>query len=502
MNKDADRSDFDPYYLWLGIPPNQQPPDHYRLLGLQVFEGNPEVIRAAVMRQSAHLKTYQLGQHADLTQKLLNEVSTAKACLLDPRRKASYDARLRDETETPQATAIPLPRPARSPAPARKPEAVRVVAPTPAIVLPFDVSPATSTIAHARIASAEKTSDPGVAKTPAVKKKLRFQINYMVVAVALVAGTAAGLFYAWMSGSDPKAGKSGGQAATAPADEAPADAGKAEEAKKKELPSLDLLILGKDGRPVGPAKTNTAKPEKKPDKTDTAATDKWFDASKEPAVGKNVGVAVRSAKLGHFIRGSSSMLRVGMKLTLQITNNLEDRRLKCEWSVLRQVQPDSMLVDNFAQPNAYSLNKVIPKSDAPIDPKESSEVDLIFEKPFKTAKYLHLKLPGEIFNQPDPISIEIPIDMIKPADENVDGIPGVNGPAAPEIPDIGLPEPKTNWQPRGGRDMQVADAESDCFPRAVVLLTLRVRPNLTRSVRSTAEPHAEREEYPRTSATY
>ena len=96
---DTAKPTFDPYYKWLGIPPDQQPPTHYRLLGLQPFEGDPEVIRAAVMRQSAHLKTYQLGEYAALTQKLLNEVSAAKVCLLDPRRKAAYDARLREELD-------------------------------------------------------------------------------------------------------------------------------------------------------------------------------------------------------------------------------------------------------------------------------------------------------------------------------------------------------------------------------------------------------------------
>lgn len=94
MNTESTRTDFDPYHKWLGIPSDEQPPTHYRLLGLQAFESDPEVILAAVMRQSAHLKTYQLGQHSALTQKLLNEVSTAKVCLLDPQRKAAYDAHL------------------------------------------------------------------------------------------------------------------------------------------------------------------------------------------------------------------------------------------------------------------------------------------------------------------------------------------------------------------------------------------------------------------------
>ena len=31
---------FDPYYRWLGIPPGEQPPDHYRLLGIERFEAD------------------------------------------------------------------------------------------------------------------------------------------------------------------------------------------------------------------------------------------------------------------------------------------------------------------------------------------------------------------------------------------------------------------------------------------------------------------------------
>lgn len=34
---------FDPYHRWLGIPPKHQPADHYRLLGIDRFEDDPEV---------------------------------------------------------------------------------------------------------------------------------------------------------------------------------------------------------------------------------------------------------------------------------------------------------------------------------------------------------------------------------------------------------------------------------------------------------------------------
>ena len=37
---------FDPYHKWLGIPPKDQPPNHYRLLGVDLFESDPDVIDA------------------------------------------------------------------------------------------------------------------------------------------------------------------------------------------------------------------------------------------------------------------------------------------------------------------------------------------------------------------------------------------------------------------------------------------------------------------------
>jgi cytoskeletal protein RodZ len=86
---------FDPYYQWLGIPPRLQPPHHYRLLGLEVFESNPAVIEAAADRQMTHVRAYQLGPYSNWSQLLLNELSSAKICLLTPGRKAAYDTELR-----------------------------------------------------------------------------------------------------------------------------------------------------------------------------------------------------------------------------------------------------------------------------------------------------------------------------------------------------------------------------------------------------------------------
>ena len=86
---------FDPYHVWLGIPPEEQPPNHYRLLGIGLFEVQVEVIDTAADRQMAHLRTFQSGKHSDLSQRLLNEVAAARLCLLNSATRPDYDERLR-----------------------------------------------------------------------------------------------------------------------------------------------------------------------------------------------------------------------------------------------------------------------------------------------------------------------------------------------------------------------------------------------------------------------
>ena len=106
--------DFNPYHVWLSIRPEEQPPNHYRLLGLQLFETNADVIDSAADRQMAHLRTFQSGKHGDLTQRLLNEVAAARICLLDPKKRAAYDQQLR--AKMPAATLIAPPTIAIQPA--------------------------------------------------------------------------------------------------------------------------------------------------------------------------------------------------------------------------------------------------------------------------------------------------------------------------------------------------------------------------------------------------
>lgn len=82
---------FDPYLQWLGIEPHEMPVDHYRLLGIRRFEGDPGIIAAAADQRMLHVRTFQTGPRAVYSQKLLNELSAARICLLNPGAKASYD---------------------------------------------------------------------------------------------------------------------------------------------------------------------------------------------------------------------------------------------------------------------------------------------------------------------------------------------------------------------------------------------------------------------------
>lgn len=127
-------SEFDAYHKWLGIPPEEQPPNHYRLLGIRLFETDPDVVESASDQRMAHLRSFQAGRNGVLSQKLLNEVAAAKSCLLQPGERAEYDAELKRKLTSsktaskPLVRATPLPRPVVAVGPA--------AAALPSIVVP------------------------------------------------------------------------------------------------------------------------------------------------------------------------------------------------------------------------------------------------------------------------------------------------------------------------------------------------------------------------------
>ncbi|MEN6498829.1 MAG: hypothetical protein ABFD16_31365 [Thermoguttaceae bacterium] len=104
---------FDPYRQWLGIQDPQRPPNLYHLVGVERFEQDLIAIANAADRQMAQVRNHQAGQQAEEAQRLFQELISAKLCLLDPKRKADYDALLRAQMSG--AYAMPAPTPASPP---------------------------------------------------------------------------------------------------------------------------------------------------------------------------------------------------------------------------------------------------------------------------------------------------------------------------------------------------------------------------------------------------
>jgi hypothetical protein len=128
---------FDPYYTWLGIPPEEQPADHYRLLGLRQFEANPDVISNASDQRMGHIRTFQAGKRAADSQRILNELAAATRCLLNQEQKKAYDEQLtaKQAKMRPQAVARPAPVAVAKPVVAKPVAAITVAVPAPVVAI-------------------------------------------------------------------------------------------------------------------------------------------------------------------------------------------------------------------------------------------------------------------------------------------------------------------------------------------------------------------------------
>lgn len=120
---------FDPYHKWLGIPPAEQPPTYYRLLGLSALEHDGDVIQNAADARMAMLRSVQNGPHFKLSQELQSEISVARSCLLNPEFKRRYDVAIAG------GTAAPAPPPHATPVAHETPPAI------PALSVVRDVPP-------------------------------------------------------------------------------------------------------------------------------------------------------------------------------------------------------------------------------------------------------------------------------------------------------------------------------------------------------------------------
>jgi len=86
--------EFDPYHQWLAIPKDIRPPNHYHLLGLQMFEANVAVIENAADARMRHISSYSIGPYSAFSQRLMTEISAARVCLCHERKKKEYDENL------------------------------------------------------------------------------------------------------------------------------------------------------------------------------------------------------------------------------------------------------------------------------------------------------------------------------------------------------------------------------------------------------------------------
>jgi len=147
---------FDPYLKWLGIPKKDQPPNHYRLLGIETFESDPEVVSNAADQRMAHLKNFATGKHSALSQKILNEIAAARVCLLNEAGKQQYDAQLQERMQ-----------PSQGAPPVRAAAAVPVSTPTVVSPAQDQVAPVVSVTTETRASRTTRKSD-SLANNPIV----------------------------------------------------------------------------------------------------------------------------------------------------------------------------------------------------------------------------------------------------------------------------------------------------------------------------------------------
>ncbi len=181
---------FDPYHKWLGIPPQDQPPNHYRLLGINRFETDPDVIDAAANQRMGYIQSCAAGPHIALSQKLLNEVAAARVCLLDPRRRGDYDAQLKKQFAPPKTERMV----AEKTRPRMTPPNVKTGSPPP--------REASDEVALGPLGAATPSTNAGSVSARGKKKSSQTTLMAIGLAVAVVAGIGAWLAFSGGGGSN------------------------------------------------------------------------------------------------------------------------------------------------------------------------------------------------------------------------------------------------------------------------------------------------------------
>lgn len=182
----------DPYYQWLGIPPEDQPANHYRLLGLPLFESHREVIQHASDQRMAYLKALATGRDSDVSERLLNEVSAATVCLLNSSKKKAYDAQLR--SQLPLSAGVMR---GEAPPPVSRSASIRRPSPTSVNDLESPEQPAP----RIRANMASVRSRVQRRKRDRRKKQSLLTLTIQLLVTGVI-GLAAGCFVLWLANPD------------------------------------------------------------------------------------------------------------------------------------------------------------------------------------------------------------------------------------------------------------------------------------------------------------
>lgn len=177
---------FDPLHSWFGIPPQEQPPNHYRLLGVSLFESSADVIDTAYDKQMTFLHGCANGDHAELAESLMNQVSAARLTLVNPDKRASYDAALRRASASPvvrsgttQKAADPI-APAASPPQTSSPIRPSLRPLPPPIRSPAATNPFISLRSRSSAAATESSQAPQLVANTSSPVRRRKRKNWLL----------------------------------------------------------------------------------------------------------------------------------------------------------------------------------------------------------------------------------------------------------------------------------------------------------------------------------
>ena len=400
---------FDPYHEWLGIPASEQPPHQYRLLAITAFEQNPKVIENAADRQMAHLRTFQAGKHAAESQRLLNEMAAARICLLNPAKKAQYDARLRSRLAAAEPKAAP---------PSQEPLAENPV-------LDF-LAPEQNAATTRREPAVGRVQAPGEVESTVNAKRWLIAGGVALLLVAII--------WAIIRSGNRGTGETdpGEKIVSKTAAKARAASGKTSaKTKADEQSDEDKKGTEKTGdkAPDGRAKAFDRAADKAGDKAAEKAGDNEkpiTSAKLEATCCKDaVVVSVKAAKVGYakFDKSKNPAIKdVAARyliLTLQIENTNQERKLEySSWNISASALGRPVMTDSHD--NSYRFRQFPPGTVEGQLEKESLMAGnkplqdvFLFEEPVRARDtILHIELPTQALGESGMVDLNIPIARI------------------------------------------------------------------------------------------